>query len=69
MKTLLINKKALNCYLLSPFALHSLLVFFLSFAFKWCFAGGPMMARLLWYFDPSSPHEKQTNKKQTKKNK
>ena len=24
--------------------------------FKWRFAGGPMMARLLWYLDPPSPH-------------
>ena len=25
--------------------------------FKWHFAGGPMMARLLWYSDPPSPHK------------
>ena len=24
--------------------------------FKWRFAGGPLMARLKWYLDPSSPH-------------
>ena len=24
--------------------------------FKWRFAGGPMMARLWWYFDPPSPN-------------
>ena len=25
--------------------------------FKWRFAGGPMVARLQWYFDPPSPHQ------------
>ena len=25
--------------------------------FKWCFAGGPMMARLKQYLDPTSPHQ------------
>ena len=25
--------------------------------FKWHFTGGPMMARLLWYLDPPSPHQ------------
>ena len=25
--------------------------------FKWCFAGGSMMARLQWYLDPSYPHQ------------
>ena len=25
--------------------------------FKWRFAGGPMMARIKWYFDPPSPHQ------------
>ena len=25
--------------------------------FKWGFAGGPMIARLKWYLDPSSPHQ------------
>ena len=24
--------------------------------FKWRFAGGPMVARLLWHLDPLSPH-------------
>ena len=25
--------------------------------FKWRFAGGPLMARLKWYFDPLSPNQ------------
>ena len=25
--------------------------------FKWCFAGGLMMARLKWYLDPLSPNQ------------
>ena len=33
--------------------------------FKWRFAGGSLMARWLWYFDPSSPHH---SKKKKKKN-
>ena len=24
---------------------------------KWRFAGGPIMARFLWYLDPLSPHQ------------
>ena len=28
--------------------------------FIWRFAGGPMMARLQWYLDPSSPHQLKT---------
>ena len=31
--------------------------------FKWRFAGGPMMARLEWYLDPSSPHQLKKKKK------
>ena len=27
-------------------------------AINWRFAGGPIMARLKWYLDPSSPHPK-----------
>ena len=26
--------------------------------FKWCFAGGPMLARLYWYLDPPTPQLK-----------
>ena len=33
--------------------------------FKWRFAGRPLMARLLWYLDPSSPH--QTKKRRKKR--
>ena len=29
--------------------------------FKWRFAGGPMMARLLWYIDPISPDQLKKN--------
>ena len=33
-------------------------VFNVGPTFKWCFAGKPMMARLLyWYLDPSLPHQ------------
>ena len=32
--------------------------------FKWRFAGGPLMVRLWWYLDPSSPHK--TEKKISK---
>ena len=36
--------------------------------FQWCFAGGPMMVRLLWYLDPASPHQlKKQNKKKAVK--
>ena len=31
---------------------------------KWCFAGGPMMARLYWYLDPSSPYQLNITKTQ-----
>ena len=31
--------------------------------FKWHFAGGSMMARLLWYLDPPSPHQLKKNVK------
>ena len=36
--------------------------------FKWRFAGGPMMAHLLCYLDPPSPHQlkKQQQKKPVK---
>ena len=30
--------------------------------FKWRLTGGPMMARLQWYLDPSSPHQLKKNK-------
>ena len=30
-------------------------------SFKWRFAGEPLMARLLWYLDPLSPHQLQKN--------
>ena len=33
--------------------------------FKWRFGGGPMMGRLWWHLDPSSPHQL---KKQQQKN-
>ena len=32
--------------------------------FKWHFAGGQMMARLLWYLDPSTPLQLKKEKKQ-----
>ena len=31
--------------------------------FKWRFAGGPLMARLQWYLDPSSPHQTKKTQK------
>ena len=31
--------------------------------FKWCLAGGPMIACLYWYLDPSSPHHEKKQKK------
>ena len=34
--------------------------------FKWRFAGGPMMARLQWYLDPSSPHQPKNQKQKNK---
>ena len=37
--------------------------------FKWRFTGGPMMARLLWYLNPLSPHQlKQEEQKRKTKN-
>ena len=30
---------------------------------KWRLAGGPLMARLKWYLDPSSPHQTKKNTK------
>ena len=32
--------------------------------FKWRFPGGPMIARLWWYLDPSSPHQLKKKNKQ-----
>ena len=29
--------------------------------FKWRFAGGPMLARILWYLDPLSSHQLKKN--------
>ena len=34
--------------------------------FKWRFTGGPLMARLKWYLDPSSPHQTYNKEKVVK---